>query len=496
MSPIQERVLVVRHRQQLQRLWKFASFGLLSSGFAACLLGALRWLTQAEWSWSWVVATLVAGPVLGLIVAFIRQVSLREAAAAIDHVCNLKDRTQTALGFLQASSDGPIHRLQIDDTQKHLANVDPVKVAPISRPKWFPLAVCLGIGAVLLVILPSVKSQVEAASAPNLTVLDSADRVAENLKELKEFQDEHKDPELEKLIQELMQQTEALKEEAADPKEALAKLSEMEASLQEMQAKLEPDMENELAKVGDVLSLSEAMDAAGKAMAQGDMEKAEEELAKLEMPELDRKTEKAITEKLEELKQNSGPNGQKRQQMKEALGQISSGLSQGDRSQFKDGVKGLASECKKQGNRKKLSDLLRKQCQCLGECKSNCEGQCKSSSSSSPKKGGKKAGSASTENAPGDQTPLLHTNPQMNLTGQDSGQGDVDIETEEGTAREQEAVRSYREKAQEYEAMSESVLNSESIPLGHRQTIRRYFQSIRPEGAETDQVLEQSGSPE
>lgn len=496
MSPIQERVLVVRHRQQLQRLWKFASFGLLSSGFAACLLGALRWLTQAEWSWSWVVATLVAGPILGLIVAFIRQVSLREAAAAIDHVCNLKDRTQTALGFLQSSSDGPIHRLQIDDTQKHLANVDPVKVAPISRPKWFPLAVCLGIGAVLLVILPSVKSQVEAASAPNLTVLDSADRVAENLKELKEFQAEHKDPELEKLIQELMEQTESLKEDAADPKEALAKLSEMEASLQEMQAKLEPDMENELAKVGDVLSLSEAMEAAGKAMAQGDMEKAEEELAKLEMPELDRKTEKAITEKLEELKQNSGPNGQNRKQMKEALGQISSGLSQGDRSQFEEGVKGLASECKKQGNRKKLSDLLQKQCQCLGECKSDCEGQCKSASASSPKKGGKKAGSASTDNAPGDQTPLLHTNPQMNLTGQDSGQGDVDIETEEGTAREQEAVRSYREKAQEYEAMSESVLNSESIPLGHRQTIRRYFQSIRPEGAETDQVLQQSGLPE
>lgn len=495
MSPIQQRVLDVRHRQQLQRLWKCASYGLLSSGIAACLLGAVRWLIQAEWSWGWVVATLVAGPILGLFYAFIRQATIREAAAAIDHVCNLKDRTQTALGFLQTSSDGPIHRLQLEDTQKHLANIDPVKVAPISRPKWFPLAVCLGIGAVLLVILPSVRSQAEAALAPNETVLDSADRVTENLKELEDFQKEHKDPELEKLIQELMQQTEALKEEAADPKEALAKLSEMEASLQEMQAKLEPDMGNELAKVGDVLSLSEAMEAAGKAMAQGDMEKAEEELAKMEMPKLDRKTEKAITEKLDELKQNSGPSGQKRQQMKEALGQISSGLSQGDRSQFKEGMKGLASECKKQGNRKKLSDLLRKQCQCLSECKSSCQGQC-NNPSASPKKGGKKAGSASTENAPGDQTPLLHTNPQMNLTGQDSGQGDVDIETEEGTAREQEAVRSYREKAQEYEAMSESVLNSESIPLGHRQTIRRYFQSIRPEGAETDQVLEQSTSPE
>jgi hypothetical protein len=41
-----------------------------------------------------------------------------------------------------------------------------------------------------------------------------------------------------------------------------------------------------------------------------------------------------------------------------------------------------------------------------------------------------------------------------------------------------------------YEAMSEAVLNSESIPLGHRQTIRRYFESLRPRSAETDEVFE------
>ena len=35
-------------------------------------------------------------------------------------------------------------------------------------------------------------------------------------------------------------------------------------------------------------------------MAKGDMEKAAEELEKLEMPELDRKTEKSITEKLQQ----------------------------------------------------------------------------------------------------------------------------------------------------------------------------------------------------
>jgi hypothetical protein len=52
--------------------------------------------------------------------------------------------------------------------------------------------------------------------------------------------------------------------------------------------------------------------------------------------------------------------------------------------------------------------------------------------------------------------------------------------------QEQEAVRQYRQNSEKYEALSESVLESESIPLGYRQTIRRYFEMIRPQGAESD----------
>jgi hypothetical protein len=48
--------------------------------------------------------------------------------------------------------------------------------------------------------------------------------------------------------------------------------------------------------------------------------------------------------------------------------------------------------------------------------------------------------------------------------------------------QEQEAVRQYREQAEKYEQLSESVLESEPIPLGHRQAIRRYFEMIRPDG--------------
>ena len=57
------------------------------------------------------------------------------------------------------------------------------------------------------------------------------------------------------------------------------------------------------------------------------------------------------------------------------------------------------------------------------------------------------------------------------------------------------AVRQYRSQAEKYEALSESALESESIPLGHRQTIRKYFELIRPQGSETDAVNQATESP-
>jgi hypothetical protein len=263
----------------------------------------------------------------------------------------------------------------------------------------------------------------------------------------------------------------------------------MEAALQDKQQQLaDQNLETALKEVGDSLALAEPFQSAGEALSQGNMDKAAEELAKLEMPELDRKTERAVTEKLnQQAKQNSGNASQRA--LREATGQVSQGLTQGDRSKFKDGMQGLAGEAKKQGQRKKLTDLLRKQCQCLSECKGECEGQCKSDAESN-KKGGKNWGLARSGNQPGDKTPKLKAGEQMKITGQESATGETDVETLSSPEEEQSALRQYREQAKKYEQLAESALEAEPIPLGHRQTIRRYFELIRPQNAETDAVSE------
>jgi hypothetical protein len=262
----------------------------------------------------------------------------------------------------------------------------------------------------------------------------------------------------------------------------------MEAALQNKQAQLaDQNLEAALQQVGEALALAEPLQSAGEAMSRGNMEKAADELARLEMPELDRKTEKALTEKLDQLAKNNADGGSRRGLL-EATDKVSQGITQGDRGKFKDGMQGLAGECRKQGQRKKLADLLRKQCQCLAECKGECESECKNTADSNSK-GGKNWGLARSGNEPGDKTPKLKTGPEMKLTGQESKSGESDIETISAPEQEQTAVRQYRQHAKKYEQLAESALEAEPIPLGHRQTIRRYFELIRPQTAETDAVL-------
>jgi hypothetical protein len=243
------------------------------------------------------------------------------------------------------------------------------------------------------------------------------------------------------------------------------------------------DVEAALKAVGEAMSLAPPLQSVGEAISHGEMEKAAEDLPKLDLPNLDRKTEKALTEKLNQQAKNDAGNGSQKA-LREAIERLSQGLTQGERNRFKEGLQGLASECRKQGHRKKLSDLLRKQCQCLCECKGECESECKNESEGN-KKGGSKWGLARSGNQPGEKTAKLKTNPEMKLKGQESSSGDSDIETQKDMAKEQSAVRQYREQSKKYEQLAESVLEAEPIPLGHRQTIRRYFELIRPKNAET-----------
>ncbi len=487
MTQLQLRIQAVRTRQQRQWIWSCLSWGLILGGAVACAIGVARLLAQGAFDWTWVVSPLAVGATLGLLYAMFTWRSEKQAAVAIDHACQLKDRTQSALQFIRSGQTDSLRRLQVEDAEHHVSAIVPEQVVPIRSPRLWSLAIGLTVVAFILAIASGPQPILQANELANPVVETQAGRIEQQLEELKQLQEQQANPELEQLVKELQSLIEQMKQPGLDPKEALAKISEMEASLQQMQQQLEdPQSASDLSQIGEALSLSEAMATAGAALSKGELEKAAEQLEQLDLPELDRQTEKAITEKLDQVNQGN-QDGAPKSKSQEAASQVSQGLSQGNRGKFQDGMKSLAGEARKQGQKKKLSDLLKKQCQCLSECKGECESECRSQAESN-KKGGTKAGTSASGNQPGDKTSKLKTNPEMNIKGQESSSGDSEIETLSGDEQQQEALRNYREQASDYEALSESVLESESIPLGHRQTIRKYFQLIRPTADEVDQV--------
>lgn len=488
MHGIQQRVQVVRIRQQRQWVWQCVSWGLLLGGLVATAIAAMMVAeTIGPGGWFAVIASLVAGPLAGCLAAAVLRRPLHGAAVHIDRSCELKDRVATAWSFLNLSRLSPVQQLQVDDAEAHSSAVDPARVAPMRVPGTFPFGVLLSVAAIVLTFMAP-GAQPVIASIADPVVVNQALRLDEELEDLQKFNEEQRDPEIEKLLEQLAETLEQLQQPGVDPKEALAKLSEMEAALEAQQQQLaSPQMDAQMQQLGEALSLADPLATAGLALEQGEFEKAAEELERQELPKLDRQTERAIVEKLDKLKSGAADGAQRR--LQEALGLTSAGLSGGSRKKFSDGMKGLAGQCRSHGRRKKLVSLLKKQCKCLSECKGECESAC-ANRMLSAKKGGSNWGLAYSGNEPGDKTSMLKTSKTMDIKGQESAEGDVDVETVQSSEQQQEAARQYRQKIEKYEQLSESVLDSEPIPLGHRQTIRRYFELIRPAAGEVDAVNE------
>jgi len=483
---IQVRLDPVRRRQQQLRALTCAAVGFFASAAALVVLMLVRWL--AGWQPPAVLSLglALAGPALGYLAGAFWTLDWRDAATAVDAHYGFKDRILTALDFLGKPNATKVHRLAVDDALNHLDRVDARQVVPSDTPRLLPSAIASLAAAVLLLIFTTPPRLDASPSQPLDVVVASADRAADELKSLEEFAREEQDPEIEKLVQELKLAIEEMKQPGIDLREALAKLSQMQSVLEQQQAKQNVgQVDAQLQAIGDALALAEAMAEAGKALSSNQLEKAADELEKLVLPQLDRQTEKAMKEKLDAIARQMQDSGSS--SLSAAAGDLSKGLG-GDGTRFKKGLNRLAKASRDQSKRKKLANLLKKQCDCLGECKGDCECECNNTASN--KKGGSNWGRGATGNELAEQTPKFGGKYESRLTGRQSDQGETEIETSHSPEGKQQAQREYRATYDKYKKISEAVLDSEPIPLGHRQTIRKYFEAIRPTQAETDKVNE------
>ena len=473
----------VRQRQRTAKIVRATALGLGAGSIAAAVLGILRvtgWLASAGTGWG----VLLGLPLIAAAAAAVwgwLQTDWLPAARAIDGHYELKDRTETARAFLRrehAGQGNEWEQLQLADAVQHLQRVEARQVVPLVLPTSLRWAAATTVLAVVLLCWPTGYSQINAGpSQPLDAIVAEAELIEDDLMELLEELPEDHDPELDALVKELLAKAAEMKQPGVDVREALAKLSEMQSALQAVAAELNVAATDEQMKaIGEALQSAEALQDAGKALQEGQYDKASEQLAKLDNPKLDRKESRAVADKLEKASQAADQKGLKK--LAEAAKQAAEGLEKNKPEQTKQGLSKLAESAKQHSNSKKISELLKKQTDKLTECKGNCQ-----SNTQGNKPGDKprlKAGRGTNETVQGGRTNLDAKRNEEKIQGLKGEQGDSDTETLTTKEAEETAKRELKEVYHKYRKLSDAVLESEDIPLGHRQTIRRYFEAIRP----------------
>jgi hypothetical protein len=301
------------------------------------------------------------------------------------------------------------------------------------------------------------------------------------IEELEELAQETKDPELEKLAEEMKQAVEDLEDPEIDQHEALAQLSEMQAALAAAMKQLETQkVDAELQQLAEALQDADATQAASQSLKESNYEKSAEELEKIDASTMNRKERDAVASNLAKLSSKLGKG--KKGQLSESIQEMAEGLSSEDSEQSKSGFCKAAGVCRTQGIKKKIAECLACQLNRLAECKGCCQGQCNKPGSTlaKSKSPSNSAGAAASNSPMGEErTNLDSKRRDEDLTGI-AGEGPSERETSASSEARQDAARSYSERYAAYRKQMEEVLDSEPLPLGHRETVRTYFESIRP----------------
>lgn len=487
MSALHRLLLPIVRRQRLVRATRSASWGLLAGGCLAVLLAAAAaWRGEPS---SWLSLLLVAGggALWGWLPGWFWPGSWRSAAAAMDERCRLKDRVLTALAFSAESTSDELQRLQIEDALTHLRAVDARRVVPLVLPRMLPA----GSAALLLALAVAGWSSLSRQGALPVSEQRLADprvrREAESLEagllaKVKDLAEQHQEAEVQQLAGQLQEMIQNLKLQTAAPAEALAQLSDMQAAIAAAQARFDPAaVAAELDRIADALAPAESLQAAAEALRAGKYEQAAGMLDAWDATQVDPREGQAVADQLLKLSPEMQQAGQ--ESLSEAAEELAQGLARQDAAQAESAAEQLAAESRRQEVRQEIARALENQLLALAESKSGLAVEQSGGGDTSLSKAPKTTwGRGVTDQPFGTETaPLETTRQQQDLTGT-LGEGPSQRQVTRAAEATEVATRGLTDKFQQYQRQTEAVLESEPLPLGQRATIRRYFQSIRPDG--------------
>lgn len=487
----------VRSRQRWLRGWH----GLVSGGLVGVLIGmVIESLRLCDLplapglSLLCVIVTAVATGIGG----WLMPVSWKQIARLVDQHYGLKDSSLTALDFVHRGSTDPLVQLQIQDALQRLKVVDPQSVLPWRTSRLLPALAASGAILFSMPFLPrrtadsvvAVDAQVRQVVHAQAESLRAT--VVESLKELSEQEDA---PEIKELAREVEELVEQLQQPETDQREALAKLSEMQQAMAETLNQLDAaKTAAELKQLANALAPAEALKPLAEALEQGEYDRAAEEFEKLDATNLLPKERDALADNLRKFQEQLGE--RKSDKLSEAAKKMQSGLEQQDKAQIEDGASQAAGICQQQGLKQAIAKNLNLQLNRLAESKEQCQALSGGNRTEKSRQDTNRVGAGESNKPLGEEvTKLDSQRKQVQVTGS-QGEGESERETSQAAESSQSAMREYRAQYNTFRKQMEEVLDSEPLPLGHRSTVRRYFESIRPDNEEISTLESPESSPQ
>ena len=521
-DPLQSAVTQVRRGLRRRAALRGLAWGLLAGSLVGMGMAAGRaaglWSTEVIH----VLAVVAAAGLVGALIGSSRSQAETSAARRLDAQFGLKDRVLTAVQLAERPGDGDVaaalEALQRKDAGTHVGALQVARAVPGDIPRELAGAFFLVAAAVLLVLWPGTQSDAGAEiTPPDPAVQAAGAEIQEFVNELEErletlSRDDEEARAVRELVDQLREQSASLQSPETDVREALSRVSEMQQILAEQQAKLNTQLvEGALAQLGEAMEGAPDLEALSEALQQGDHQAAADALAELgekglsdpsqHSPSMQR-SEKEASERMKsvagEMKKNNLP------EWSQATEAVTDSLLSRSQNQAKSAAEQMGELLDQHAQNSAMSKALAGMGKKLGEAKG---GMNRASENASAKRGageipgagarteqnslaealGKRRsdeattnwGKSQSGNIDGAATELESQRQRDEISGL-LGEGPSEKEAQEGQQHAERSRREFRDVHQEYEKVSEAVLESESIPLGQREHIRRYFRSIRP----------------
>jgi len=409
---------------------------------------------------------------------------------SMDRALGLPDHTITA--GERAGRDDEWSALQKADTLERLRTANWSRAWPLRRLPFTNLAAFAGLCFALIISMRAAAYVPPQPPVPtNLAAAATAAAFAEVFDDWEQAAKEFDDPGLARFLEETAPLREALESGQLSERETLLTLSKLEDALEQRREQLGVEsMEAAAEPMADAFSdmqmnaLAAAMRKSDFAAAKAQAEKQAEKLSQPGAESPESAAQESAQQKMSRAADALEKAGEKNAAA--AMKQAQQAGEKKDAAQMSQAMQKLGQCMGREATRKEASQRIGSQLaqvkmgkQCLGD-KDGLGSALGLLPKLCQKPGGGGAGAESDPNREKDPTELDASRTAETVSGV-AGEGDSEKETLASDTPGPETTRSGRgADFSEYQKLSETAIADENLPIAYRETIRKYFEAIRP----------------